>query len=99
MFGVPLALRVDLGREFQGKFQAYCNSLNIKLMTIYRAHPQANGLVERYNGVLRSGLRKMLVETPEVPWTDLLPSVLAGLRYLPTRLGYPPAWVVFKQEV
>jgi hypothetical protein len=29
----------------------------------------------------------------------LLPSVLAGLRFLPTRLGYPPAWIAFKQEV
>jgi hypothetical protein len=36
---------------------------------------------------------------PSVPWTDLLPTVLAGLRFLPTRLGLPPAWVVFKQEV
>lgn len=68
-------------------------------MTIYTAHPQANGLVERYNAVVRSGLRKLSAVNPGVPWTELLPTVLAGLRFLPTRLGLPPAWVAFKQEV
>jgi hypothetical protein len=63
---------------------------------VFRAHPQANGLVERYNGVLRSGIRKMLTCAPDVPWTDHLPAILAGLRFLPTRLGLPPAWVAFK---
>ena len=56
-------------------------------------------MIERYNGVLRQGLRKMASLHPTVPWTELLPTILAGLRFLPTRLGYPPAWVVFKQEV
>lgn len=73
--------------------------MGIKLLTIYTAHPQANGLVERYNGVLRSGLRKAATFKPSIPWTELLPAVLAGLRFLPTRLGYPPAWIAFKQEV
>ncbi len=98
-FGVPLALRVDQGTEFKGQFQKYCDHMGIKLMVVYTAHPQANGLVERYNGVIRQGLRKMAAGNPKVPWTDLLPTVLAGLRFLPTRVGWPPAWVVFKQEV
>ena len=68
-------------------------------MAVYTSHPQANGLVERYNGVIKQGLRKMASLHPTVPWTDHLPTVLAGLRFLPTRLGVPPAWVVFKQEV
>jgi hypothetical protein len=53
-------------------------------------------LVERYNGVIRAGLRKSATFKPHVPWTELLPAVLAGLRFLPTRLGYPPAWIAFK---
>ncbi len=98
-FGVPLAVRVDQGTEFKGEFQKYCQRLGVHIMVVYTAHPQANGLVERYNGVLRSGLRKMAAAHPSVPWTDLLPSVLAGLRFLPTRLGFTPACVVFKQAV
>ena len=68
-------------------------------MQVYRAHPQANGLVERYNAMLRSGLRKLTTSQTGVPWTDLLPAVLAGLIFLPTRLGFPPATIAFKQEV
>jgi hypothetical protein len=49
--------------------------------------------------VIRAGLRKSATFKPNVPWTELLPAVLAGLRFLPTRLGYPPAWIAFKQEV
>lgn len=98
-FGVPSAVRVDQGTEFRGRFQAYCEELGVKVMAVYTSHPQANGLVERYNGVLKAGLRKMAAAHPTVPWTQLLPTVLAGMRFLPTRLGVPPAWVVFKQEV
>jgi transposase InsO family protein len=95
-FGVPWGVRVDQGTEFKGRFQEYCEYLGIKILTIYTAHPQANGLVERYNGVIRAGLRKSATFKPDVPWTELLPAILAGLRFLPTRLGYPPAWIAFK---
>ena len=90
---------MDQGKEFCGKFREYCEYLGIKLLTVYTAHPQANGLVERYNGVIRAGLRKSATLAPATPWTELLPSVLAGLRFLPTRLGLPLAWIAFKQEV
>ncbi len=95
-FGVPYAVRVDQGTEFRGRFQEYCQALGIRVMAVYTSHPQANGLVERYNGVIKAGLRKMAAAHPTVPWSDLLPTVLAGLRFLPTKLGLPPAWVVFK---
>jgi hypothetical protein len=98
-FGVPHAVRVDQGTEFWGSFQQYCESMGIRVMAVYTAHPQANGLVERYNGVIKAGLRKMAALHPTITWVDLLPTVLAGLRFLPTRLGVPPAWIVFKQEV
>ena len=67
------------------------------MMVVFTAHPHANGGVERYNGVLRAGLRKLVDTLGERPWTECLPQVLAGMRFLPTRLGYPPAWLVFKQ--
>ena len=68
-------------------------------MAVFTAHPQANGLVERYNGVIRGGLRKLQAADPGRSWVEVLPTVLAGMRFLPTRLGYPPAWIVFKQQV
>lgn len=41
----------------------------------------------------------MAHDHPSSPWTEHLPAVLAGMRFLPTRLGYPPAWLVYKQDV
>ena len=42
-----------------------------------------NGIVERYNGIIVSGLHRMLVELPGVGWPKVLPDVLAGLSMLP----------------
>ena len=98
-FGVPMAVRVDQGTEFKGRFQRLCEYLGVQVRAVYTSHPQANGLVERYNGCIKQGLRKLASIHPTVAWTELLPTVLAGLRFLPTKLGLAPAWVAFKQEV
>lgn len=95
-FGVPWGVRLDQGKEFRGAFEEYCNNLGVRLLTVYTAHPQANGLVERCNQTIRAGLRKVAHDYPSSPWTEHLPAVLAGMRFLPTRLGYPPAWLVYK---
>ena len=39
----------------------------------------------------------MAAAVPDAPLEDLLPDVLAGLRFLPRRIGYQPYLVVFKQ--
>ena len=54
-------------------------------------------MVERYNGIILSGLRRMSAAVPGAPVQDLLPEVLAGLRFLPRRVGYQPYLLVFKQ--
>ena len=68
-------------------------------MLIYSAHPRANGLVERYNKVIKEGLRKFIVAAgAEFAWTDFVGDISAGLRMLPTRLGNSPFLLVFKQS-
>ena len=39
----------------------------------------------------------MAAAVPDVPLEDLLLDVLAGLRFLPRRIGYQPYLIVFKQ--
>lgn len=56
-YGVPWGIRVDQGTEFKGAFKEYCEHLSIVMLPIFTSHPQANGLIERYNGVIRAGLR------------------------------------------
>ena len=51
-------------------------------------YPQANGLVERYNGVILAGLQCIAAAVPGAPLQDILPEVLAGLRFLPCLVGY-----------
>ncbi len=72
-FGVPWGLRVDQGTEFKGAFREYCAHLGIQLLPIFTSHPQANGLIERYNGVIRAGLRMTQTPDPTTPWTERLP--------------------------
>ena len=66
---------------------------------ISTAHPRANGLVERYNRVVKEGLRKLTTLSPTASWDELLPEVLAGLRMLPTKVGWSPHLLCFKQPV
>ena len=42
--------------------------MNIAHNVIAVENPRANGMVERYNGLIRSGFRKMLVNTPHGSW-------------------------------
>ena len=70
--------------------------MGIRHTLISVAHPRANGLVERYNGIIRSGLSKVLAAMPSATWGEALPDILAGLRLLPTRIGLSPYYLVFK---
>lgn len=66
-------------------------------MLILPQHPRSNGLVERTNGVLVQGVLRLLAAIPGATWEDVLPDVLAGVRFLPHRLGYAPYLATFKQ--
>ena len=54
--------------------------------------------MEHYNGIILAGLRHMAAAIPGAPVCDILPDVLAGLHFLPRRVGYQPYLVVFKQH-
>lgn len=97
-FGTPAFVRADRGGEFRGDFERYLSRLGCRLLLTLPNNPRANGLVERINGLIVSGLRRVLVEVPEADWEAVLADVLAGLRFLPTRLGWQPFVLVFKQH-
>ena len=58
-YGTPRIVRTDRGSEFRGAFAAYLREMGIRQQTILPQHPRANGLVERYNGLVLAGLRRM----------------------------------------
>jgi transposase InsO family protein len=85
-FGVPHSI-IDNGTNFTSKeFKNYCESLGIKLKFASVAHPKTNGQVEKANGLICNGIKKMLLaplEKAKHAWVDELPSVLWSLRTTP----------------
>ena len=79
-YGTPAVVRSDRGTEFEGVFAEYLREKGIYHAVISTAHPRANGLVERYNGIIIDGFRRFTTMMPEGYWWEFLPDVLAGLR-------------------
>ena len=53
-------------------------------------HPQANGLVERFNGTLKSILKELAIEQP-AQWDTFLPALLFAYLVAPQKsLGFSP---------
>ena len=63
-FGTPFCIRTDNGREFMGQFGAYLQDKGIRQVTTTPYHPRANRMVERYIGVIKSGIRRMKTAFP-----------------------------------
>ena len=79
-FGTPKRILTDCGREFISQdTQAYLCSKEIEHITTTPYHPQANGLVERLNGVVRTALRKLAQENAS-SWVKHLPTALLMAR-------------------
>lgn len=96
-FGAPKYVRTDAGKEFCGAFQDLCARYGIVKCTISTINPQANGLIERYNRTLQSGLRRMEHLCGTKNWWELIHDVVHALRVLLTNTtGYSAFEIVFK---
>jgi hypothetical protein len=102
-FGVPHSIITDNGTNLsQGEVEEYCNQHGIRLDLASVAHPQANGQVERANGLVLQGIKPRL----EVPlhraagaWVEELQSVLWSLRTTPNRsTKFTPFFLVYGAE-
>ncbi|KAK2998181.1 hypothetical protein RJ639_023719, partial [Escallonia herrerae] len=82
-FGVPKALVVDNGKEFDNNnFRTFCTNLSIDLRFTSVAHPQSNGQTKNMNRSILQGLKKKLDEAKGA-WVDELPKVLWAYRTTP----------------
>ncbi|KAK3003044.1 hypothetical protein RJ639_018211 [Escallonia herrerae] len=82
-FGVPRALVVDNGKQFDNNnFWTFCSNLSIDLRFTSVAHPQSNGQTENMNRNILQGLKKKLNEAKGA-WVDELPKVLWAYRTTP----------------
>lgn len=76
-FGVPKTLTTDQGSQFESQlFKSLLQLAGCKRIRTTAYHPAANGLVERWHRILKTAL--MCHDASK--WTDVLPTVLLGLR-------------------
>jgi transposase InsO family protein len=74
----PEILQSDNGKSFLAQIMKELLKLfNIKHKNSRPRHPQTNGQIERFNGTFKRNLREHLENKPNLPWSHLVPIVVA----------------------
>ncbi|XP_070200974.1 uncharacterized protein [Littorina saxatilis] len=97
--GIPSEVLTDRGTQFTGGVMAEAArllSLEQHFTTPY--HAQCNGLVERFNGTLKTMLRKLAQEKPRT-WDRYIPALLFAYREVPQEsLGFSPFELLYGRQ-
>ena len=84
--GIPEEVLTDQGTQFMSEcMQEVSRLLSIKGLTSTPYHPICNGLVERWNGTLKSMLKRLCQDQPK-QWHRLINPVLFAYREVPQDL-------------
>jgi hypothetical protein len=76
-FGVPKAITVDNGTQFDAEtFKTFCDQIGTKIHFASVRHPESNGLVERANRIIITGIMKSIFNLPKGKWLDELVKVV-----------------------
>jgi hypothetical protein len=76
-FGVPKAITVDNGTQFDADaFKQFCDQIGTKIHFASVRHPESNGLVERANGIIMTGIMKLIFNQPRGKWPEELIKVV-----------------------
>ena len=76
-FGVPKAITVDNGTQFYAEtFKDFCDQIGTKIHFASVSHPESNGLVEIANGIIMTGIMKLIFNLPRGKWPDELIKVV-----------------------
>jgi hypothetical protein len=102
-YGLPHRIITDLGSNFNNhQFWEYCENTGIDVRYVSVAHPQANGQVERANGMVLDAVKKRLHDAANTKggmWIKELPNALWGLCTQPSRpMGQSPYFLVYGSE-
>jgi hypothetical protein len=76
-FGVPKDITVDNGTQFDAKtFKVFYDQIGTIIHFASVRHPESNGLVERANGIIMTGIMKLIFNQPRGKWPDELIKVV-----------------------
>ena len=98
--GVPRQILSDQGSQFVSEvMQEVYRLLSIQHITSTPYHPQANGLVEKFNGTLKSMIKKLCLERPS-DWDRYLePALFAYREVKQDSLGFSPFELLYGRTV
>jgi transposase InsO family protein len=102
-FGIPNRVITDLGSPFTAiEFRNWAQDCDINIDYVSVAHPEANGQVERDNGLILARLKPRLYEELEdygSKWIEKLSKVVWGICSQVSRApGYSPFFLVYGSE-
>jgi hypothetical protein len=99
-FGVPKAITVDNGTQFDAEaFREFCEQIGTKIHFASVRHPKSNGLVERANGIIMTGIMKLIFNQPRGKWPDELIKVVWSHNTTISRsTGFTPFKLLFGDE-
>jgi hypothetical protein len=99
-FGVPKAITVDNGTQFDAEaFKEFCEQIGMKIHFASVRHPESNGLVERANGIIMTGIMKLIFNQPRGKWPDELIKVVWSHNTTISRsTGFTPFKLLFGDE-
>ena len=98
--GIPEEVLTDQGTQFMSKcMQEVSRLLSIKGLTSTPYHPICNGLVERWNGTLKSMLKRLCQDQPK-QWHRLINPVLFAYKEVPQEsTGFSPFQLLYGRSV
>ena len=98
-FGVPEALLSDRGTNLLSHLVLdVCKLLGIKKLNTTAYHPQCDGMVERFNGTLKTMIRKHVTDFGK-QWDQYLHSLLWAYQNTPHEsTGEKPSFLLFGMD-
>jgi hypothetical protein len=97
---VSKAITVDNGTQFDAKtFKDFCDQIGTKIYFASVRHPESNGLVERANDIIMTGIMKLIFNQPRGKWPDELIKVVWSHNTTMSRsTGFTPFKLLFGDE-
>lgn len=98
LFGTPVQVIVDGGREFLGDFKSYCDNFNINIHAISPGVSRANGQVERVMATLKNALT-MIKNYETENWQTALEALQLAFNCTPHRVtGMAPLTLLTRRK-
>jgi transposase InsO family protein len=99
-FGLPKAITVDNGTQFDAEtLKDFSDRIGTKIHFASIRHPESNGLVERANGIIMTGIMKLIFNQPRGKWPDDMIKVVWNHNTTVSRsTGFTPFKLLFGDE-